>query len=115
MQEKLYPSKGMIKKDDSSYSCSPHQYGEFSRKTEVRRNSHEEVLHKKLVSPSNPRNGNLCKTCLGRDVHSKEGIKKFTTRMKKFPTGKIDMNVWSMYPCASCGTSNHNMVKCQRR
>jgi hypothetical protein len=41
-------------------------------------------------------------------VHSKEG-------MKTFPTSKIGMNLWSKYPCASCGTSNHNMEKCRRR
>jgi hypothetical protein len=31
MQEKLSPSKGMIEKDDSSYSSSPRQDGECSR------------------------------------------------------------------------------------
>jgi hypothetical protein len=38
MQEKLTPSKSMIKKDDSSYYSFSHQDGEFSRKTEIRRN-----------------------------------------------------------------------------
>jgi hypothetical protein len=76
--------------------------------TEVGRTSNEEVLHKKLVLPSIPGKGNKCKTSPGRDVHSKEG-------MKTFPTSKTGMNLWSMYPCASYGTSNHSMVKCQRR
>jgi hypothetical protein len=62
MEEKLSPSKGMIEKDDSSYSSSPRKYGEFSMMAEVRRNSDEEVLHKKLVLPSIPGKGNRCKT-----------------------------------------------------
>jgi hypothetical protein len=33
--------------------------------------------------------------------------------MKTFFTNKIGK--WSMYPYASCGTSNHDMRKCQRR
>jgi hypothetical protein len=41
-------------------------------------------------------------------VHSKEGV-------KTFPTGNICINVWSTYPCASYGASNHNMVKCRRK
>jgi hypothetical protein len=45
----------------------------------------------------------MCKTSPDKYVHSKEG-------MKMFPIGK-----WSMYPCALCGTSNHDMKKCQRR
>jgi hypothetical protein len=75
---------------------------------EVGRNLNEEVLHEKLVLPSSLGKGNRCKTYLGRDVHSKEG-------MKKFPTSKTGMNLWSTYPCASCGTSNHSMEKFQRR
>jgi len=38
MQKELSLSKGMIEKDDSLYSSSPHQDGEFSRMAEVRRN-----------------------------------------------------------------------------
>ena len=105
MQEKLTPSKGMIKKDDSLYYSSPRQNGEFSRMDEVRRNSDEEVLYKQSILPSSPGKGNLCKTSPGRDVHSKEG-------MKTFPTGKNF--IWSTYPCASHGNSNHNMEKFQR-
>jgi hypothetical protein len=62
MQEKLSPSKGMIEKDDSSYYSFPHQDGECSRMVEARRTSDEEVLHKKLVLPSSPEKGNMCKT-----------------------------------------------------
>jgi hypothetical protein len=105
-QEKLAPSKGIIEKDDSSYSSFPRQDGECSRMTEVRGTSDEEVLHKQLVLPSILGKGSICKTSPGRDGHS-EG------RVKTFPTGKI--GIWSTYPCASCGTSNHNMVKCRRR
>jgi hypothetical protein len=71
----------------------------------VRRTLDEEVLHSHLVLPSIPGKGNKYKTSLERDVHSKEGV-------KTFPTSKIGINVWSKYPCASCGTGNHNMVKC---
>jgi hypothetical protein len=96
----------MIEKYDSSHSSSPRQARECSRMVEVRRTSYEEVLHKQLVLPSNPGKGNICKTSPGRYVHFEEGV-------KTFPTGKI--GVWCTHPYASCGTSNHNMVKCQRR
>jgi hypothetical protein len=46
MQERLAPLKGIIEKDDSSYSSFPRQDGECSRMTEVRETSNEEVLHK---------------------------------------------------------------------
>jgi hypothetical protein len=43
----------------------------------------------------------MCKESLGKDVHSTgEGI-------NTFPTYE-----WSSYPCASCGTSNHDVEKC---
>jgi len=46
----------------------------------------------------------MCKASSGKDVHAKrEG-------MKTFPTGE-----WSSYPCASCGTSNHDVEKYLRR
>jgi hypothetical protein len=48
----------------------------------------------------------MCKTSPEKDVHAKGEMKTFSTDK----TGK-----WSMYPCASCGTSNHDMEKCQRR
>jgi hypothetical protein len=98
----------MIEKDDSSYSYFSLQDGECSRMSKARRTSYDEVLHKKLDLPSIPGKGNRCKTSPERDVHSKEG-------MKTFPTSKIDKDIWSMYPCASYGTSNHNMEKCRRR
>jgi hypothetical protein len=100
MQEKLTPLKGMIKKDDSSYYLFFRQYREFSRMTEERKNSYEEVLHKQSVLPSSPEKGNRSKRSPEKDAHSQEG-------MNKFPTGK-----WSTYPCDSCGTSNHDMEKC---
>jgi hypothetical protein len=92
MQEKLAPSKRMIEKYDSSYSSSPCQDGECSRMNGVRRTSDEEVLHKNFFLPSNLGKGNLCKTSPGRDVHSKEGVKTFST-------SKI--GIWSTHPCAS--------------
>jgi hypothetical protein len=106
MQERLAPSKGIIEKDDSSYSSFPRQDGECSRMTEVREISNEEVIHKQLVLPSILGKGSICKTSPGRDGH-------FEGRVKTFPTGKI--GIWSTYPCVACGTSNHNMVKCRRR
>jgi hypothetical protein len=111
MQERLSPTKGLqivTEEDDSSYSSSPRQDGEFSRMDEVRRNSNEEVLHKQLVLPSIPGKGIKCKASPGRDEHSNEG-------MKTFPTSKTGMNLWSMYPCVFCGTNNHCMVKCGKR
>jgi hypothetical protein len=62
MKERLSPTKGIIEEDNSSYYSSSRQDGEFSRMDEVRRNSDEEVLHKKLVLPSIPGKGNRCKT-----------------------------------------------------
>jgi hypothetical protein len=90
----------MIEKDNSSYYSFSRQDGECSRMAKVRRNLDEEVLHKQLVLPSSLGKGNICKTSLEKYVHSREG-------MKTFPTGK-----WSMYPCVSCTTSNHNIEKC---
>jgi hypothetical protein len=108
MQEKLTPSRGMMEKDDSSYYSFSRQDGEFSKMVEAMKTSDEEVLHKQLVLPSSPGKGNICKTSLERDVHSKEGV-------KTFPNSKMDKNIWCMYPCASCGNSNHNMDTCRRR
>jgi hypothetical protein len=97
----LSPSKNMIEKEDSSYS---HQDGECSRVAEAKRTSDEEVLHKKLALPSSPEKSNMCKSSPGKDVHATgEG-------MKTFPTGE-----WSSYPCASCGTRNHDVEKYPRR
>jgi len=46
----------------------------------------------------------MCKASPEEDVHAKgDG-------MKNFPTGK-----WSSYLCASHGTRNHDVEKCQRR
>jgi hypothetical protein len=70
---------------------------------EARRTSYEEVLHKQLFLPSILEKGNISKTYLEKHVHSKEG-------MNMFPTSK-----WFMHTCASRGTSNHDMAKCQRR
>jgi hypothetical protein len=104
LQERLSPSKNMIEKEDSSYYSSSHQDGECSRVAEAKRTSDEEVLHKKLALPSSPEKSNMCKASSGKDVHATgEG-------MKTFPTGE-----WSSYPCASCGTSNHDVEKCRRR
>jgi hypothetical protein len=74
---------------------------------EARRNFDNEVLHKNLDLPSNPGKGNICNTSPERDAHSKEG-------MKTFHTGKIENDIWYMYPCVSYGTNNHNMEKCRR-
>jgi hypothetical protein len=87
----------MIEKDDSSYYSFSCQDGECLRTVEVKKTSDDEVLHKKLYLPSSLEKRNTCKTSLEKDVHSKEG-------MNMFPTGK-----WPMYPCASCGNSNHDM------
>jgi hypothetical protein len=95
MQKGLPLSKGMIKKDDSSYYFFSCQDGECSRIVEARRTSDEEVLHKQLALPSSSEKGNMCKESPEKYVHAKG------ERMKTFPTSK-----WSMYPCASCGTSN---------
>jgi len=95
----------VTEEDNSSYSSSPCQDGECSRMIEVRRNSNEKVLHKKLVLPSIPGKVNKFHISSGRYVHSREG-------MKTFPTSKNGMNLWSTYPCDSFRNSNHNMVKC---
>jgi hypothetical protein len=76
--------------------------------TEVRRTSNEEILHKHLLlpdQPSVPGKCIKCKTSPRRDEHFREG-------MKTFSTNNIGKNLWSTYPCVSCGTSNHSVGKC---
>ena len=97
----LSPSKNMIEKQDSSYS---HQDGECSRVVEAKGTSYEENLHKQLALPYSLEMSNIFKSSLGKDVHATgEG-------MNTFPTGE-----WSSYPCASCGTNNHDVDKYLRR
>jgi hypothetical protein len=111
MQERLSPTKGLhivTKEVYSSYSSSPHQYGELFGMNKVRITSNEEFLHNKLVLPSSLGKGIKCKASLGRDEHFNEG-------MKKFSTSETDMNLCSMHPCVLYVTNNHCMPKCGKR
>jgi hypothetical protein len=98
LQGRLFPSKNIIQKEDSSHYSYSHQDGECSRLAEEKRTSDEEVLQNKLALPSSLEKSNMCKASLGKGVHvAGEG-------MKNFPTGE-----WCSYPSGSCGTSNHDV------